>query len=60
MTSEAEITFHEVLCRGPAKCGTFVSVRPLKACPKCGSARITVRSPEARHGPAESGRNPKG
>jgi hypothetical protein len=32
--------FYEVLCRGPSKCGTFVSVRPLDACPKCGSKKI--------------------
>jgi len=40
-------TFYEVLCRGPSKCGTFVSVRALDACPKCGSPKIVLRSAEA-------------
>lgn len=60
MAPEQDGPFHEIMCRGPAKCGTFVSVRPLKACPKCGSPRITVRSPEPNRGPADSARNPKG
>ncbi|OGS49777.1 MAG: hypothetical protein A3K65_01150 [Euryarchaeota archaeon RBG_16_68_12] len=59
MAPDREVPFHEVLCRGPSKCGTFVSVRPLKACPKCGSTRVTVRSPEARRGPADAPRSPK-
>lgn len=60
MTPEGERTFHEILCRGPSKCGTFVSVRPLKECPKCGSTRITMRSSDARHpADAEPARNPK-
>src|SRR5438093_456945 len=37
---EAGGTFYEVRCRGPRKCGTFVSVRSLDACPKCGSKKI--------------------
>jgi len=44
---EAGGTFYEVRCRGPRKCGTFVSVRSLDACPKCGSKKIIVRSAEA-------------
>ena len=40
-------TFYEILCRGPSKCGTFVSVRTLDACPKCGSPKIVVRAAEA-------------
>jgi len=39
--------FYEILCRGPSKCGTFVSVRPLDACPKCGSAKILRRPGDA-------------
>ena len=40
------VAFYEVVCRGPSKCGTFVSVRPLDACPKCGSSRIQRRAGE--------------
>jgi hypothetical protein len=35
---------YEVMCRGASKCGTFVSARELEACPKCGEAKVTVRS----------------
>jgi rRNA maturation endonuclease Nob1 len=38
--------FFEILCRGPSKCGTFVSVRPLDACPKCGSPKVARRAAE--------------
>jgi hypothetical protein len=38
--------FHEIACRGPSKCGTFVSVRPLDACPKCGSSKVMRRAAE--------------
>jgi rRNA maturation endonuclease Nob1 len=38
--------FFEILCRGPSKCGTFVSVRPLDACPKCGSPKVSRRAAE--------------
>ena len=33
----------EVMCRGAAKCGTFVSARPVSACPKCGDPKIAQR-----------------
>ena|GEM_PF-5294252 len=36
----------EILCRGPSKCGTFASVRPLDACPKCGSPKVGRRAAE--------------
>jgi len=36
--------FYEILCRGPSKCGTFVSIRPLDACPKCGSSKVVRRA----------------
>ena len=39
-----EAGFFEILCRGPGKCGTFVSVRPLDACPKCGSPKVSRRA----------------
>lgn len=47
MAAGAEaVGFYEILCRGPSKCGTFVSVRLLDACPKCGSPKVAVRTPE--------------
>ena len=35
---------YEVMCRGPSKCGTFVSGRELQACPKCGEPKVTARA----------------
>lgn len=35
--------FYEILCRGSAKCGTFVSAVYTESCPKCGSQRNVVR-----------------
>ena len=35
--------FYEILCRGSAKCGTFVSAVYTGSCPKCGSQRNVVR-----------------
>ncbi len=35
--------FYEILCRGKAKCGTFVSAVYTVQCPKCASERNTVR-----------------
>jgi len=35
---------YEILCRGPSKCGTFASARPLDACPKCGSRKVSIRA----------------
>ena len=40
------VGFYEIMCRGPSKCGTFVSVRPLDACPKCGSSKVARRAGE--------------
>jgi len=39
----AEDELYEVMCRGKAKCGTFVSARRIDACPKCGEAKVSVR-----------------
>ena len=39
--------FYEIQCRAPSKCGTFVSVRPLDVCPKCGSSKVVRRAAEA-------------
>ena len=39
-----EQELYEVMCRGVGKCGTFVSARRLKACPKCGDAKIALRA----------------
>ncbi len=41
-----EAGLFEILCRGPSKCGTFASVRPLDACPKCGSPKVVRRAAE--------------
>lgn len=41
------VGFYEILCRGPSKCGTFVSVRSLDACPKCGSPKVARRAAES-------------
>ncbi len=40
------VGLYEILCRGPSKCGTFASVRPLDACPKCGSSKVARRTAE--------------
>jgi len=34
---------YEVLCRGPERCGMFVSAREVDACPRCGSRKVRVR-----------------
>jgi len=47
--------FYEVQCRGPSRCGTFVSVRRLEACPKCGSRKIAARAAEPLRAPPASG-----
>ena len=39
-----EVDLFEVMCRGSAKCGTFVAARKVEACPKCGDAKVAVRS----------------
>ena len=35
--------FYEILCRGDAKCGTFVSAVYTPLCPRCGSEKNVVR-----------------
>lgn len=35
--------FYEVSCRGPNKCGSFVSATELKHCPKCRGEKILLR-----------------
>jgi hypothetical protein len=35
--------FYEILCRGEAKCGTFVSAVYTGLCPRCSSERNVVR-----------------
>lgn len=35
--------FYEIMCRGQQKCGTFVSLKEVSKCPKCGSERIILR-----------------
>ncbi len=39
---EVEV-FYEILCRGDAKCGTFVSAVYTPLCPRCGSEKNVVR-----------------
>jgi DNA-binding beta-propeller fold protein YncE len=39
---EVEV-FYEILCRGDAKCGTFVSAVYSPLCPRCGSEKNVVR-----------------
>jgi hypothetical protein len=39
----AEVLY-EVLCRGPDRCGMFVSVEKVDACPRCRSRKIRVRT----------------
>jgi len=33
----------EVLCRGPERCGMFVSAAEVDACPRCGSRKVRIR-----------------
>jgi hypothetical protein len=35
--------FFEIHCRGPEKCGSFVSSGKISQCPKCGSEKILLR-----------------
>jgi ABC-type ATPase with predicted acetyltransferase domain len=35
--------FFEVHCRGPEKCGSFVTSEKRMQCPKCGSEKILLR-----------------
>lgn len=35
--------FFEIHCRGPEKCGSFVSSEKIAQCPKCGSEKILLR-----------------
>jgi len=39
----ADENLFEILCRGPERCGMFVSARKVDACPRCGSRKIRVR-----------------
>ncbi len=34
---------YEVLCRGPDRCGMFVSAVKVDACPRCRSRKVRVR-----------------
>lgn len=38
-----EEVFYEIMCRGSEKCGSFVSSRFLRRCPKCGAEKIILR-----------------
>ena len=35
--------FFEIVCRGPQKCGSFVSYSDIEHCPKCRSKKILRR-----------------
>ncbi|HEV8595967.1 MAG TPA: hypothetical protein VGR51_10615 [Thermoplasmata archaeon] len=37
---------YEILCRGPDRCGMFVSAEKVEACPRCGSRKVRVRTVE--------------
>ena len=39
----AEVLY-EVLCRGPDRCGMFVSAVKVDACPRCRSRKVRVRA----------------
>jgi len=39
----ADENLFEILCRGPERCGMFVSARKADACPRCGSRKIRIR-----------------
>ena len=34
---------YEVLCRGPERCGMFVSAEQVEECPRCRSRKVRVR-----------------
>jgi len=34
---------YEVLCRGPDRCGMFVSAEKVDVCPRCHSRKVQVR-----------------
>ncbi len=36
--------FYEIHCRGPKKCGSFVSSKKIGQCPKCNSEKILSRT----------------
>jgi len=40
----ASEVLYEILCRGPDRCGMFVSAVKVDACPRCRSRKIQVRS----------------
>jgi len=35
---------YEVLCRGPERCGMFVSAEKVDACPRCRSRKVRIRA----------------
>jgi len=39
---------YEVLCRGPERCGMFVSAQKVDACPRCGSRKVQIRPVPSR------------
>ena len=47
----ASEVLYEVLCRGPDRCGMFVSAVKIDACPRCRSRKIQVRPVPASEGP---------
>ncbi|TET89107.1 MAG: hypothetical protein E3J35_11205 [Methanomassiliicoccales archaeon] len=48
-----EEVFYEVMCRSKEKCGTFVSTKFLRRCPKCGAERIILRIVRKKLGESE-------
>ena len=46
----ASEVLYEVLCRGPDRCGMFVSAVKVDACPRCRSRKVQVRSVPASAG----------
>lgn len=41
-TGDTDVLY-EIMCRGKERCGSFVSSRFLKQCPKCGAKKIILR-----------------